>query len=178
MLKTSEVGVITAARMKMMSTAQRKLRIVTPLYEATLDTRGAVVTSWILKKVKKSDGSLRDVYATASTKNNPKPLELIATPPPGVAPDQLFHPLQVVTGDAAFDSALANRNYRTSGPNAESGDETINVPGGSKQIDFVIHDDATGLDATKRLTFFADRYIAEVEQKANGDAVMPVTPMP
>ena len=144
---------------------QRKLRIVTPLYEATFDTRGAVVTSWILKKVKKSDGSLRDVYATASTKNNPKPLELIATPPPGVAPDQLFHPLQVVTGDPAFDSALASRNYRTFGPNAESGDETINVPGGSKQIDFVIHDGATGLDATKRLTFFADRYIAEVELK-------------
>ncbi|PYS24994.1 MAG: hypothetical protein DMF72_03155 [Acidobacteria bacterium] len=144
---------------------QRKLRIVTPLYEATFDTRGAVVTSWILKKVKKSDGSLRDVYATASTKNNPKPLELIATPPPGVAPDQLFHPLQVVTGDAAFDSALASRNYRTFGPNTESGDETINVPGGSTQIDFVIHDGATGLDATKRLTFFADRYIAEVELK-------------
>src|SRR5690242_7608149 len=28
---------------------QRKLRIVTPLYEATFDTRGAVATSWILK---------------------------------------------------------------------------------------------------------------------------------
>jgi len=146
---------------------QRKLRLVTPLYEATFDTRGAVATSWILKKVKKSDGSLRDVYATSSTKNNLKPLELIATPPPGVAADQVFRPLQVVTGDAAVDGALANRNYRTFGPNAESGDETINVPSGSKQIDFVIHDDATGLDATKRITFFADRYIAEVELKLN-----------
>jgi len=144
---------------------QRKLRIVTPLYEATFDTRGAVAVSWILKKVKSSDGSLRDVYASSSTKNNPKPLELIATPPPGVAPDQLFHPLQVVTGDAAVDGALAGRNYRTFGPNAESGDETINIPSGSKQIDFVIHDDATGLDATKRLTFFADRYITQVELK-------------
>src|ERR1051325_419954 len=130
---------------------QRKLRIVTPLYEATFDTRGAVATSWILKKVKKSDGSLRDVYASSSTKNNPKPLELIATPPPGIAPDQIFHPLQVVTGDAAVDAVLASRNYRTFGPNAEAGDETINVPTGSKQIDFVIHDDATGLDATKRV---------------------------
>lgn len=144
---------------------QRKLRIVTPLYEVTFDTSGAVATSWILKKVKKTDGTLRDVYATSSTKNNPKPLELIATPPAGVAPDQLFQPLQIVTGDAAVDAALASRNYRTFGPNAESGDETINVPSGSKQIDFVIHDDATGLDATKRLTFFADRYIAEVELK-------------
>src|SRR5438128_7840011 len=86
---------------------QRKLRIVTPLYEATFDTRGAVASSWILKKVKRSDGSLRDVNANSSTKNNPKPLELILTAPPGVAPDQLFHPLQIITGDAAVDSALA-----------------------------------------------------------------------
>ena len=39
------------------SMPQRKLRIVTPLYEATFDTRGAVATSWILKKVKKPDGT-------------------------------------------------------------------------------------------------------------------------
>src|SRR5947207_14509172 len=49
---------------------QRKLRIVTPLYEATFDTRGAVATSWILTKVKRPDGSLKDVYGASSTKNN------------------------------------------------------------------------------------------------------------
>src|SRR5437588_7685966 len=141
---------------------QRKLRIVTPLYEATFDTRGAVATSWIIKKNKDTG---RDLHAASSTKNNPQPLELISTPPPGVAADQLFRPFQITTGDAALDAPLANRNYRTFGPNADSGDETINVPSGSKQIDFVIHDDATGLDATKRVTFFADRYSAEVELK-------------
>ena len=141
---------------------QRKLRIVTPLYEATFDTRGAVATSWIIKKNKDTG---RDLYAASSTKNKPQPLELISTPPPGVAADQLFWPFQITTGDAAIDGPLATRNYRTFGPNAESGDETINVPSGSKQIDFVIHDDATGLDATKRLTFFADRYVAQVELK-------------
>src|SRR5438477_9192038 len=146
------------------SMPQRKLRIVTPLYETTFDTRGAVATSWIIKKNKNTG---RDLHAASSTKNNPQPLELISTPPPGVAADQLFRPFQITTGDAALDAPLANRNYRTFGPNAESGDETINVPSGSKQIDFVIHDDATGLDATKRLTFFADRYIAEVELKLN-----------
>src|SRR5215471_1732414 len=51
---------------------QRKLRIVTPLYEATIDTRGAVATSWILRKIKTPDGNLRDVYGSASTKNNPQ----------------------------------------------------------------------------------------------------------
>ncbi|HBB98112.1 MAG TPA: hypothetical protein DC054_22235 [Blastocatellia bacterium] len=144
------------------SMPQRKLRIVTPLYEATFDTRGAVATSWIIKKNKNTG---RDLHAASSTKNNPQPLEVISTPPPGVAADQLFWPFQITTGDAAIDAPLANRNYRTVGPNAESGDETINVPSGSKQIDFVIHDDATGLDATKRLTFFADRYVAQVELK-------------
>src|SRR5437660_77046 len=109
------------------SMPQRKLRIVTPLYDATFDTHGAVATSWILNKIKKSDGTLHDVSAASSTKNNPQPLELIAAPPPGVAADQLFWPFQITTGDAATDAALANRNYRTFGPNAESGDETINV---------------------------------------------------
>src|SRR5947209_8783042 len=111
----------------------RKLRIVTPLYEATFDTRGAVATSWIIKKNKNTG---RNLFAASSTKNSPQPLELISTPPPGVAADQLFWPFQITTGDAAIDGPLATRNYRTFGPNAESGDETINVPDGSKQIDF------------------------------------------
>ena len=144
---------------------QRKLTIVTPLYEVTFDTRGAVATSWILTKIRHPDGTLKDVYGASSTRNNPKKLELIPSPPPGVAADKLLRPLQIETGDQALDGALLNRNYRTFGPNAETGDETINVPTGSKQIDFVIHDEATGLDATKRLTFFADRYIAELELK-------------
>ena len=144
---------------------QRKLRIVTPLYEVTFDTRGAVATSWILRKVKKPDGSLNDVYAASSTRNNPQPLELIPALPPGVSPDQFLHPFQIATGDAALDGVLIARNYRTFGPNAEAGDETINVPSGSKQIDFVVHDDATGLDVTKRFTFFADKYVAQLELK-------------
>src|SRR3981081_499959 len=55
---------------------QRKLRVTTPLYDATFDTRGAVATSWIVKKVRRSDGSWRELYSAGSTKNNPKPLEL------------------------------------------------------------------------------------------------------
>src|SRR5438552_5324933 len=144
------------------NTPQRKLHIVTPLYEATLDTRGAVATSWILKK-NKSTG--RGIFAASSTKNNPKPLELISPPPAGIAPDQLFQPLRLVTGDAALDGALASRNFKISGGSAESGDETIDVSSASQRIDFVLHDDATGLDATKSITFFADRYSAEIEVK-------------
>src|SRR6266487_4041430 len=53
---------------------QRKIRLVTPLYEATFDSRGAVATSWI---VKKNNNTGRDNYAASSNKSNPKPLELI-----------------------------------------------------------------------------------------------------
>jgi YidC/Oxa1 family membrane protein insertase len=144
---------------------QRKLRVTTPLYEVTFDSRGAVATSWIVRKVKRSDGTWRELYSAASTKNNPKPLELISTPPAGVAPEQLFRPFQIVTGEATADGILAGRNFKVNGANSESGDATIDVPTGSRQIEFTVHDDATGLNATKRMTFFADRYIAEVELK-------------
>src|SRR5713226_773906 len=94
------------------NTPQRKVRVVTPLYEVTFDTRGAVATSWILKKNKNTG---RDIYAASSTRNNPRTLELIATPPAGISPDQLFQPLRLVTGDEALDSALASRNFKISG---------------------------------------------------------------
>ena len=153
---------------------QRKLRIVTPLYEVTFDTHGAVATSWILKKVRRSDGTLKDVHGASSTRDKLEPLELIPTLPAGVTPEQFLHPFQIATGDPAIDGVLAGRNYRTPGSNAEAGDETVNVPDGSKQIDFVIHDDATGLDATKRLTFFADKYVAQIELKlARNNQPMP-----
>ena len=140
----------------------RKLKIVTPLYEATFDTRGAVATSWIIRK-NKNNG--HDLFGADSTKSDPKPLELIPKLPADIPAEKVFPAFQLVTGDANNDQTLATRNYRTFGPNAESGDETINVPSGSKQIDFVIHDEATGLDATKRLTFFADSYVTQLEVK-------------
>src|SRR5712671_5381521 len=144
---------------------QRKLRVTTPLYEATFDTRGAVASSWIVKKVKRSDGTWRDLSSIGSTKDNPKALELIPTPPAGIAPEPLFRPLQIVTGETTADRILASRNFKVTGADSESGDATIDVPIGSRQVEFTIHDDATGLDAVKRITFFAERYITEVELK-------------
>src|SRR5205085_12471093 len=47
---------------------QRKLRVTTPLYEVTFDTRGAVATSWIVNKVKRSDGTWRELYSAGSTR--------------------------------------------------------------------------------------------------------------
>jgi YidC/Oxa1 family membrane protein insertase len=68
-----------------------------------------------------------------------------------------------VTGDATADGVLAGRNFKVTGANSESSDATIDVPSGSRQIEFTVHDETTGLDANKRMTFFADRYIAEIE---------------
>ena len=139
---------------------QRKIHVVTPLYEATFDSRGGVATSWIIKKNKNTG---RELYAASSTRDNPRQLELIPSPPAGVSPDQLFQPLRIVTGDAALDGALASRNFNIAG--SDSGSDQIDVQAGSKRIDFVLHDDATGLDTTKSVTFFADRYATEVELK-------------
>jgi YidC/Oxa1 family membrane protein insertase len=137
----------------------RKITVITPLYTATFDTRGAVATSWVITKNKNTD---RAIHASGSTKSNPKPLEMIpAATPEGVAADQLTRTLQVVTGDATVDAALATKNFKVTGAKADSGDETINVTS-SQQLDFVVHDDVTGLDATKRIVFFADRYIANI----------------
>jgi len=141
------------------SVPQRKIKVVTPLYEATFDTRGAVVTSWIVTRNKNTG---REIHASGSTKNDPKQLELIPAAPAGVSPDQIFRTFQIVTGDAALDAALASKNFKVVGAKAESGDETINVASGSQQLDFVVHDDTTGLDATKRVVFFADRYITNI----------------
>jgi YidC/Oxa1 family membrane protein insertase len=46
----------------------RKIRVVTPLYEATLDSRGAVLTSWIIKKNRNTG---REILAANSTKDSP-----------------------------------------------------------------------------------------------------------
>src|SRR5207253_5833907 len=141
---------------------QRKVRIVTPLYEATFDTRGAVITSWIIKKNK---NTLVPLYAASSNKKAHQPLELIPQPPPGISPDHLYRSLQVVTGDAAANTVLSSRNFKSSDTISGTGDQTVEVPSGSQQISFSLHDDATSLDAEKTLTFFADRYTAEIQLK-------------
>jgi YidC/Oxa1 family membrane protein insertase len=139
---------------------QRKIRVVTPLYEATFDTRGAIATNWIITRNKNTG---REIHAASTTKNNPTPLELIPATPAGIDASKLMHALQVITGDAATDAALAGKNAKVSGGKSDSGDEVIHVESGSKQLDFLIHDDATGLDAKKTITFFADRYSADVQ---------------
>jgi len=154
------------------NTPPRKLRVVTPIYEATFDSRGAVASSWIISRVKRSDGGWRELHSASSTKDKPQPLELINSTWAKLYDDKVIHPFQLVTGDQALDAVLSKANFKTSGQ-ATTGDEAINVSSGSQSIDFALHDDATGLDASKRITFFADRYTVDVDVKVtrNGQAV-------
>jgi YidC/Oxa1 family membrane protein insertase len=143
----------------------RKVRVVTPLYDITFDSRGGVATSWIIKKVKKDDGSLKDMYAAASTKTDRKPLELIPAPPEGVTPEQMTHPFQVITDDPAVDAVLSSRNFKVAGSVPESGEASVDVANGTQQLTLTAHDDATAIDITKTFTFYADRYLADVAIK-------------
>src|SRR5205085_3319450 len=50
--------------------SQRTLTVSTPIYEIEIDSRGAVVKSWVIKRNKEKDGEGKPLYSVASTKNN------------------------------------------------------------------------------------------------------------
>jgi YidC/Oxa1 family membrane protein insertase len=142
------------------TTPRRTISVSTPLYDVKLDSRGAVVKSWILKKNKANNHQL---YSVAGDKDHHEPLELISQE--GIKQDKA--PLQLVTGnDAGADAILNSRNYHVNGVEGDNGDVTLNLgPAETKSVEFNLHDDGTGLDVTKRVTFNAETYDAQVEVK-------------
>src|SRR5467141_3409895 len=141
----------------------REITVETPLFKVKLDNHGAVATSWIITK-DKSNG--RILSSVKGTKSNPLPLELIpdeAINPEkhGLPADKKEAPLRIVTGDALTDAVLADRNYAVSGvdPGASS---VVVEPGSAKTIQFSIHDDATGVDLVKKLTFSGNLYNVQI----------------
>jgi YidC/Oxa1 family membrane protein insertase len=143
-------------------TPQRKVNITTPLYSVTLDTRGAMATSWILKKnFDPRSGSIHDIYSSAVDQNKQHlPLQLISQK--GLELNEA--PLRLVTGDPKMDAALANRNYTINGIADQSAELNLNLNAGQTQaIEFVMRDEATGLAVSKTITFNADRYTAEIK---------------
>jgi YidC/Oxa1 family membrane protein insertase len=149
------------------TTQRRIISVSTPLYDVKLDNRGAVVTSWVIKKNKKNE---KELYSVAGDKNHRTPLELVSQE--GVKQNQ--GPLNLITGnDTSADAALSSKNYSINGVEGE-GDATLNLgPKESRSLEFVLHDDATGIDATKRITFNADSYTTQVEVRLtrNGQPV-------
>ncbi|MBA3765379.1 MAG: membrane protein insertase YidC [Acidobacteria bacterium] len=146
------------------TTPQRKVSIKTPLYEVRLDNHGAIATNWILKALPSENGNQgRPLYSVAGSQESLQPLELISQE--GIKRGQAT--FQIVTGDQTVDSLLASRNYQIAGAVGDGGELNLDLgPGKTQQsVEFILQDEATGLNASKKITFFADRYSADIEVK-------------
>lgn len=143
----------------------RTVTIKSPLYEVTLDSKGAVATSWIILK-NKSSKSEYPVYADGSNGSNQKPLQLISQKALEQNPREL--PFRLVTGDQNITTLANERNYQVSVP-----EQTITLADGQeKAIEFSLVGD-NGVEVKKSFLFRADSYLADlaVELKQNGQAV-------
>lgn len=147
------------------SVPNRQIKIKSPLYEVTLDSKGAVATSWVLLR-NKSNGNDYAIFADGSTAENEKPLQLIAQQALAQTPREV--PFRLVTGDTGLDTALNDRNYTISAP-----EETITIAAGEERaIEFALTD-ANGIEAKKKFVFRGDSYVADlsVDLKRGGQPV-------
>ena len=141
---------------------QRTLTISTPIYEVEIDSRGAVVKSWVIKRNKERDGEGKHLYSVASTKNNPQPLQLISQE--GIK--RGLAPLKIFTGRADVDSALASRNFVIAGVEGDAADARLELKNGEqKSVELSMTEPASGIEVLKRLTFDADNYTVKLETK-------------
>jgi len=142
----------------------KSLTIKTPLYQVKLDSRGALATSWILIKNVSSHGE-KLLYADGSTKDVKKELELI--PAEGLNKREI--PFRLSTGDASLDNFINDRNYQVSVT-----EESVEINGAdTKQVDYVLKDESSGLEVTKTFIFHADNYLTDLQVKIlrNGQPV-------
>src|SRR5687768_7699982 len=136
------------------TTPNRAITIKSPLYEVTLDSKGAVATSWVLLQNKTPKGTY-PIYADGSNDAAKKPLQLISQKALEQSPREV--PFRLTTPDQNL-TALANgRNYLVSVPQ-----DTITLAEGQEQqIDFTLTD-ASGVEIKKSFVFRADSYIADL----------------
>ena len=143
----------------------RTIAIKSPLYEVTLDSKGAVATSWIILR-NKATRSDYPIYADGSTETNGKPLQLISQKALEQKPREV--PFRVLTSDANI-SALANeRNYQISEPA-----ETVSLAAGEeKTIEFTLAGE-NGVTIKKTFVFRAESYVADlaIDLRQNGQPV-------
>jgi YidC/Oxa1 family membrane protein insertase len=140
------------------NTPNKSIMIKTPLYQVKLDSKGALATSWILIKNKSPKGE-KLLFADGSTENEKKPLELISPEGLNRSPREL--PFRLSTGDQNVDNLINERNFQVSvnEENIELGDDQ------SKQIDYILKDEATGLEVVKSFVFHADSYLTDLQVK-------------
>ncbi len=146
----------------------KEITIKTPLYQVKLDSKGAVATSWILlKNVSPNDTNGTLLFAEGSTGENKKALELVS--PEGLKREPREVPFRLSSGDQNLDNFLNQRNYQISATQENfelNADQT-------QQLDFVLRDEANGLEATKSYIFRADSYLTDLQVKVtrNGQTV-------
>lgn len=141
----------------------RTVTIKSPLYEVTLDSKGAVATSWIILR-NKSPQADYPIYADRSTDSEKKPLQLISAK----ATEQREFPFRLLTGDQNVTTAANDRNYQLSA--AES--EIALAPGEERLIEFTLTAE-NGLEIKKTFVFRSDSYVADlaIDAKQNGQAI-------
>ncbi len=134
----------------------RSIRIKTPLYEAKLDAKGGVATSWILLLNDADDEKSRKfLYGHGSTETAKKPLELVSQE--GLNRKERMVPFQLSTGDEKLDKSINHKNYKIS-----VSDEEIELTGSeSKEIEFTFEGEG-GVEVTKKFVFRGDTYLADL----------------
>ncbi|HWS99261.1 MAG TPA: YidC/Oxa1 family insertase periplasmic-domain containing protein [Pyrinomonadaceae bacterium] len=158
------------------TTAPRQIKVTSPLYDIVLDNRGAIATSWILKK-NKDNG--RPLYSVGGTKDQPKPLELISQERVKQVPREAPLRLQTVDGDKSAEGKMADflldsRHYvvkelKGQGAAEDLQSDTFEIPaGGSRSIEFSLNvsygpEGKESLRVSKIITFYADQYRADVK---------------
>lgn len=115
----------------------RDIAVETATVLATINTRGAVITSWRLKNYRNGAG---------------EPLDLVPTELPADAP----RPFAIVTGDATLDARLASALFRPAADSVTAGSDPASLA-----LEFR---DASGLVARKTFTFNAGNlpYVVDV----------------
>ena len=145
------------------TTPNRTITIKSPLYEVTLDSKGAVATSWILLRNRTPKGDY-PIYADGSNGSDQKPLQLISQR----AIEQRELPFRLSTGDQNLTALANDRNFQISAP-----EDTITLADGQeRQIEFSLTD-ASGAEVKKSFVFRGDSYIADlaITLKKNGQPV-------
>jgi YidC/Oxa1 family membrane protein insertase len=147
------------------TTPNRTITIKSPLYEVTLDSRGAVATSWILLRNRTPKGDY-PIYADGSTGGEKRPLQLISQKALEQSPREV--PFRLSTADQNMTTLANERNYQISVP-----EDTITLADGQeRQIEFSLTD-ASGAEVKKSFVFRGDSYVADlaVTLKQNGQPV-------
>lgn len=139
------------------TTPNKLITIKSPLYEVTLDSKGAVATSWVLIQ-NKSPKEERPLWADGSNDTEKKPLQLIS--PEALAKNPREVPFRLSTDDQSVNGIINDRNFAVSGADGE----VVLAAGQERQIEFKLTD-ASGVEVTKTFVFRADNYVADLSVK-------------